>query len=1341
MGHYVGIPERYPEGACGTSWKDCMSRLAQVPRPTVLHKSLPLTIAVLISTVTPWAFAQVASSESIANKLRMVRSTTAIPLSFERNQGQADAHVKFLSHGAGYSFLAMDREAVLELVKRAPDRASIHEFGQRQPDAQDDVTADAIQLKAVGASAQMTVTGLDPLPGTVNYFLGNDPAKWRSRIPTFSKVSYANVYHGVNLVYYGNQNQLEFDFEVVAGADPKPIHLQFAGAERLEVDRDGNLTIHAGHGAISFRKPVIYQTVAGTRLAVQSSFHLAHHNVVSFRVGTYDHTRPLVIDPILSYSTYVGDGSVNGLALDAAGNAYVAGSVSAGGSLATTAGAFQQTPPARSDPYLSNSLAYVAKINPTGTAYVYATYLGGSARDRAFGIALDANGNAYVAGTTQSIDFPTTPGAFQTTNHATTSSLAQNNTVFITKLNSTGTGLVYSTYLGGSTEDQAAGIAVDSAGNAYVTGLAGSSDFPVTSGAFQTVKKTVNNVAYLCPTSFVTKLNSTGTALVYSTYLGGSQQEQPAAITLDPAGSAYVTGSTESIDFPTTPGAFQTANKDQGLIGPGWTGYVAKLNPAGTGLSYSTYLGGSILDDLPYGIFVDASGDAYVTGAANSSDFPTTPGVFPPVHANGDGYNAYITKFNSIGTALVYSTFLGGTYDGLGGVAFDQGMAIAVDPADNATVVGYAGSIDFPLTPGAFQTENTDLYFSGHFANFVARINSTATSLLYSTFLGGTGDGGNGFVECGECVTSVALDSSGNVYLAGGSDSTDYPITAGAVQGSIQAAYSVEPTGGFVTKFNSSEMRSLPLTTTSLSSSAPIQSFGNPVTFTALVQPVSAGATPTGSVAFSLAFGPWQTVPLDQTGTAAYTTTTLSGGESYIAANYLGDTSYAPSNTSLTETITGTGARLPVVVTVTPSATTVLYGTLVTFSISVQDPSGKEIPGGTAILCVDAMSCETTGPVVNLDANGHATVTTSALPEGALQLSVNFYSNSSNYSNGSSASINETVTPFGTIPAPVFSVPSGTYTSVQSVTLSDASSTASIYYTIPNSPIAELYSGPFTISTSQTVQAYAVQTGYAPSATVSVTYTIDLYGPTPTPTFNPPGGNYTSAETVIISDAVVRATIYYTTDGSTPTTSSTVYSNSFTVSAAETVQAIALASDYGSSSVGSASYTFIPDFSVTASPASLAVDSGQSANATISVKSVNGFDSAVSFSCSGLPAGTSCSFSPATVIPPGTAASTTLTLTASTSASTQPPTPIGSIPVAALAFTFCFVRFRNRRCCSVWILCVAATLGLFCLSACGGGNSTPNSKTTPPPSESGTVTVMATSGSLSHSTSLTVYVN
>jgi hypothetical protein len=672
-----------------------------------------------------------------ATDARMSESYGKLPLHFEANRGQTDKDVRFLSRGPGYSLYLTAGEAVLVLAKPNPDA---------KHDAKTPVKSVALRMSLVGAARKPVVSGLEEQPGKANYFIGKDPAKWRTNIPTYAKVHYHNVYPGIDLLYYGNQRELEYDFVVAPGADPKKIVLGFKGADKLEIDAEGDLVLHAPGGDIRQQKPVVYQEIDGVRQDIAGRYVRRGANRVGFHVAAYDRSRPLVIDPVvLAYSTYLGTNSIDfawSIAVDAAGNAYVAGAASPG--FPTTPGAFDTT----------GGPVFVTKLNPTGTALVYSTYLGGTAVGRGMAIAIDADGNAYVTGSATS-NFPTTAGAFQPIFGGGLSD------TFVTKLDPSGSALVYSTYLGGTSLDSGTSIALDAARNAYVTGETYSTDFP-TANAFQAGKAngTVNTDA------FVTKLDATGSTLVYSTYLGGDLRDTGLGIAVTADGSAYVTGDTGSANFPTTAGAFQP------VFGGKEDVFVAKLDPTGSALVYSTYLGGSE-SELGGAIAVDADGNAYVTGNTKSAGFPTTPGAFQPAFSGGFdplciciAADAFVTKLDPTGSSLVYSTYLGGH-----GTEFGSG--IAVDDARNAYVTGSTGSTDFP-TVDALQPNKA----GGESDAFVTKLDPTGSALVYSTYLGGRlNDTGRG----------IAVDAANNAYVTGetGFDqhsSNDFPTTPGAFQ-------------------------------------------------------------------------------------------------------------------------------------------------------------------------------------------------------------------------------------------------------------------------------------------------------------------------------------------------------------------------------------------------------------------------------------------------------------------------------------------------------------------------------------------------------------------------------
>jgi hypothetical protein len=733
-----------------------------------------------------------------------------LPLGFEANEGQTDQSVKFLARGRGYDVFLTSDEVVLTLSRAVDSRQpTVHIQGQRflvranptllpgseafagllrPPKLGNDFRALAenrgapnpssrapatLRLSLVGANTNAAATGENELPGKVNYFLGNDPKKWHTNVPTYAQVWYRNVYPGIDLVYHADQaGQLEYDFLVAPGADPGAITLGVVAQRQernsklenrdsaahplLRIARDGDLVISTKGVELRFRKPLVYQEQVSAfriqdagakgpqqsptsnrkspitnRKSVEARFLLDAQNRLHFALGPYDHTRPLIIDPVLVYSTYLGGSKLewgNAIAVDSTGNAYVTGM--------TASVNFPTANPLQAR-LAGNQNAFVAKLNATGSTLIYSTYLGGGTEDSK-GIAVDSSGNAYVTGSTSSANFPITPGAFQ----ATLGGSGVYN-AFVAELNSTGSALVYSTYLGGSGGDGGYRIAVDSSGNAYVTGSTASTDFP-TANPIQASLGGEEN-------AFVAKLNPTGSALVYSTYLGGRSIDIGDGIAVDSSGNAYVTGVTGSSNFP-------TANPLQaGLGGTGANNaFVAELNPTGSTLVYSTYLGGSG-SDQGYGIAVDSSGNAYMTGVTSSADFPTAS----PLQAGLGGVdaisNAFVAKLNPAGSALVYSTYLGGNWA-------DGGLGITVDSSGDVYVTGYASSANFP-TVNPLQA---NLGASGATNAFVAELNPTGSALVYSTYLGGSG-GDQGY--------SIAVDSSGNAYVIGSAGSTNFPTT------------------------------------------------------------------------------------------------------------------------------------------------------------------------------------------------------------------------------------------------------------------------------------------------------------------------------------------------------------------------------------------------------------------------------------------------------------------------------------------------------------------------------------------------------------------------------------
>jgi hypothetical protein len=658
-----------------------------------------------------------------------------LPLSFEANRGQTDRQVEFLSRGPGCRLFLTSTEAVLVLTQERVDAITRREDIANSKANSNNPRSPVVQMKFVGANPKPEVNGLEQLSPKNNYFIGSDPRQWRTGIPTYAKVSYSSLYPGIDLIYYGDQGQLEYDLVVAPAGDPGTITLAFQGADKIEVNPAGNLVLHINGGQILQRRPLAYQTVNGAHKPVEGKYAIKGINQIGFEVGAYDRSKPLVIDPVLVYSTYLSGSGADegiGIAVDSAKNSYITG-VTSSLNFPTTAGALQTAQ--------GNNDVFITKLNAAGTAVLYSTYIGGSDNDEGTSIQVDAAGNAYVTGSTDSPNFPTTTGAFQTSPHG-------GSDAFVAKLNPTGSGLVYSTYLGGSNDDEAYGLATDLSGNAYVTGVTNSSNFPTTTSAYQTIAGGGGD-------AFVARLNPTGTALDYSTYLGGNGVDWGFGIATDLGGNAYVTGTTYSPNFPVTASAYQNSYGGKG------DAFVAKLNSAGSTLSYSSYLGGSSIDS-GFGISYGLGGVVYLAGITDSPNFPTSLGALQSVR--GGGSDAFVTKLDTSlagPTSLIYSTYLGGS-------GVDWGFGLTTDLAGNAYVSGTTYSSDFPISPNANQSTN-----AGGSDAFVANINSAGTSVVYATYFGG----GNNDAGLGH-----ALDSAGSAYVTGITDSIDFPITPGAFQ-------------------------------------------------------------------------------------------------------------------------------------------------------------------------------------------------------------------------------------------------------------------------------------------------------------------------------------------------------------------------------------------------------------------------------------------------------------------------------------------------------------------------------------------------------------------------------
>jgi hypothetical protein len=623
---------------------------------------------------------------------------STVPLFFIENHGQAPAGVRLMAKGSGITVYFSPSEVLYRAGRKS------------------------VRIEFAGAN-YAAPEGTEEMPGRANFFRGG-PEEWVIGASLFGGVVYRNLYPGIDLRYGADGRNLKSAFEVAPGSDPSVILMRYVDAYDLRIGQRGELLIPLNGQDLREEVPAFYQDYGAKRVTVEGRFVLAGAGMLRLEVGQYDRSQPLIIDPSLSYSTLLGGSSptaATAMAVDANGFAYITGY--------TSSYNFPTVNPEQNVNAGGNEV-FVAKLNVAGNGLVYCTYIGGSGDDRGYGIAVDVTGSAYVTGSTTSRNFPT--------RYPLQATMMGGKNAFVLKLSPAGSALVFSTYLGGSGSDAGNGIALDPSGNSYVVGDTTSLNFPAT--GLQKGNKGGQD-------AFVASISSTGSSLLYSTYLGGSGTDHGAAIAVDSSGSAYVTGSTFSTDFPVV-SAFQNT------IGGGQDAFVARLAPGGSALTFSTYLGGSGgtvgNPEAGQGIALDSQANVYVAGVTPSTNFPVLNALQPSLDA---GLDAFVTKLSSTG-ALLYSTYFGGS-------GIDVGNAIAVDSNGRAFVAGYTFSTDLQIQ-GGFQDSN-----AGDYDAFLAELSATGSSLVWSSYLGGSSS---------DTANAVALDSEGNLYVAGSTQSTDFPL-------------------------------------------------------------------------------------------------------------------------------------------------------------------------------------------------------------------------------------------------------------------------------------------------------------------------------------------------------------------------------------------------------------------------------------------------------------------------------------------------------------------------------------------------------------------------------------
>jgi len=1262
-----------------------------------------LLAAFILNCAVGSAGAASAPAPSDAAK-RVAASYGKIPLSFEPNQGQTDSSVRFLSRGSGYSLFLTKDEVVLNLERQR--MASPAKTPGVEPGV---ATVDTLRMKLVGASATTTITGLEPQSGTVSYLIGNDPKNWHTGIQTFGKVNFAQVYPGVDLVFYGNQRQLEYDFVVAPGADASRIAWQIDGAKPT-LDADGNLVLSAANGPAGFKKPVLYQMDGDKKIAVDGAFTVAG-NRIGFQLGSYDHSKPLIIDPVLTYATYLGGSTSD----------YLGGAQSIG----------------------------IQGLNGTGNV------------DQ--GIAFDSQGSAYVVGVTDSTDFPV-QNPYQSNPYGTKIQAfgeSNNPTTTITKFSPNGSSLVYSTYLGGSNQDYGEAIAVDANGEAFVVGQTHSPDFPITSGAYQTIcspqddgYKNNQEDSSCGPlangSAFVTKLNANGSALVYSTFLGGYGTVSADAIAIDGMGRAYIGGSASFAGckdvnsttgeipypytcFPTTGSALVSGQApENGHIG--FSGFVAVFDPTGANLLYSSlfnsldpncstwsapnYLCGSNLSGVN-GVAVDASGNFYIVGETNTTSLPTTTGVIQPTTGPVNLNNplalalyvqrGFVAKFTPVttsgGALLAYATYLGGKIAG----GSDMVSNITTDADGYAYVSGLTDSTDFPVTTGAYQTSAK--LNSASSAAFVAKLNPTGTAIEWATYLGNATGNLDGVSAAGP----IQLDGNGNVYVTGKANAGNFPWVgnmepyngapvfvseldptgskllfstefgtglsdnmtpaglavdaagnmyvafddncAGTIvtPGSFQQTNHMQSSGcsefsttGFVAKISATGTA-----TVALAASPSPASAGQSVTLTATVTPTATYASvPTGTIEFQDGGNTLGTaVTLDSTGKATYSSTTLTPGTHNLTAVYSGDSTYPAENATQSLVVNG----LTATVKVTPAATSITTATSLNVTIAV------------------------TG--------------SGATPTGTVTITGGGYTSSAARLSGGSATI--------TIPANSLSVGSDTLTASYS---GDASYAPATGTTPPSSPVT-VTPAPIAPTVSVTPASATANTG----ATLSVPVTVTGSGATPTGTIILSGGGYTSSAATLVSGSYTFTIPSNSLSAGTDTLTAKYSGDSVYLAGSATASVTVTQSAYSLKAT---------------SPAS--VNAGTPATSTVTVSTTTSYSGTIALACAltTSPTGAtdlpSCAVStPSITLGSGSASATSTVTITSVATTTAMASPVndgkqngwmhagGGAVLALLVFLGIPSRRRGWRA-MLGAMLLIAVIGT--LSGCGGKSSSSSGK-------------------------------
>lgn len=1325
------------------------------------HALAKLLLAGILGTVgyRPASAQQPAYAPISATGAQAVQTYGRLPMMFEANQGQTGAAVNFLSRGRGYTAFLTSGGMVLNLRKPRVDSSAANSTAPLQ-NAGSKVTTLTFEL--VGANQNPAVVGENQQPGHINYFIGRDRSKWRTNVPTYARVRYKDVYPGIDLIYYGNHQQLEYDFAVAAGGNPNKIQFDIKGAKRVALDDNGDLTLSVDDATLHFKSPVIYQETNGIRTPVTGSYVMSDSSHVGFQLASYDRSATLVIDPVLVYSTYLGGSGTDeatGIAVDSLGSVYLTGNTNSANFPLGTIGSLSA----------GSDHVFIAKFDPSGSNLVYADYIGGNSNDFGSALVLDGSNNIYVTGATMSSDFPTV-NAYQAQQPGPYSG-------FITKISSDGSSLLYSTYLGGNTLDVPVSISIDSSTEVYVAGYTMSTNFP-TSNAYQSTMTPNQSGDGIY--GFLTKLSSAGSSLVYSTYFGGyttalqncgspcypAPYNTIGALAVDADSNAYVTGDTNALNFPVTSGAYQTVNSTtQGST----LGFLSKFSSSGN-LQYSTYLYGSSGNgSWPGALAIDSAGSAYVAGAAESDGtFPiTSTSICDPASSGFACSYAFVTKFDSAGANLIYSTFLGPNN-------YASPVSIVLDPNDDAYVLSGTSS-------AAFQGSNGIESYSAGNDMLLVELDPSGSTQLMATYLGGSGD---------DFPSGLALDSQGNLYVAGLTNSADFPTTSGAFQG--QNGGDVD---AFVMKIAAGSASAVALSpasvdfsptavgSTTQNQSVLVRNMGSSaLTITSIVatgdfaetDTCSGGVPASGSCSISISFTPTAvgsrsgSVTIQDNAAGSPHSVLLAGiGEGGSSSNPAPNAVFEPTSLNFSSVPVGRSG-LPQTVTLTNAgnASLAISSLQVTGDFSQTNNCSTTLTQGssciiTLVFTPTAEGTRSGNLVISDNAPGNPpTVTLSGTGSANSPLVSPVALTFTNVSLGQSSSAQiVSLTNNGAVPLTVYGVQAtGDFTQTNncgSGLAAGASCTLNVVFT----PAATgPRSGLLTITdNAQGGPQYVSLAGTGTIGNLLVAPTSLSFSATPLKSSsasqpitltNNGSGSLTINGIQITGDYGQTSNCPAILGAGSSCTINVLFTPS---TSGSRVGTLTIAGSAGAQQTVSLSGSGV-DFTISSSASAETIDAGASATYVLTASAVGGaFSDIIAFACSGLPSNATCSFSPNKVTPGSGSATTSLTIAVgSATAKNSPDIPFRKNPINSVWMQFQSLgalgvvlssRRKASRKASVMLMLVLLMTGTMIMIGCAGGTGiAPQSQSPSSTPQSYTITIVGSSGSLQHSVPLTLRV-